>query len=147
MRFALPVFLVLITSCGTKPTTVEDFNTTELTLPHGQVVKIETMIADMDRLRGLMFRTSLAPDHGMLFVNPKMGNYAFWMYQILFPLDVIWIGSDRRIVEIVENIPPCKTTAKDCPRYGGGKLAQYMLALGAGSIKKYGIEVGQTIQW
>ena len=58
-------------SCGPKPTTLEDFPTRPVTLPGGQVIRVETMYSRFELLRGMMFRTSLASDHGMLFVSPK----------------------------------------------------------------------------
>ena len=62
---------------------------------------METMITDFEVLRGMMFRTSLAPDRGMLFVHPKPEHYTYWMYQTLIPLDIIWLDSNRDIVEMV----------------------------------------------
>ena len=44
------------------------------------------------------------------------------MYQTLIPLDMIWIDSSHKIVEIVENAQPCKTQASKCPQYGGNQV-------------------------
>ena len=147
MRYLLLAALLILTSCGPKPTSLEDFPTQPITLPGGQVIRAETMIDDVDLLRGLMFRTSLAPDHGMLFVHAEPGNYQHWMYQVLIPLDIIWLDSNRNIVEIVENAPPCKTQASKCAQYGGHQLSSYVLELGGGMAKKYGLSVGQRVQW
>jgi len=51
------------------------------------------------------------------------------------------------VVEIVENAPPCKSPASQCPHYGGNEVAQYVLELGAGMVKKYGVKVGDNINW
>src|SRR5580658_641161 len=103
MRYLLLVALLLLASCGPKPTSLEDFPTRPITLPGGQVIHVETMIDNIDLIRGMMFRTSLAPDHGMLFAYPKLGLYRHFMYQTLIPLDMIWLDPRKDIVEIVEN--------------------------------------------
>ena len=143
----LLVVLLPLASCGPKPTSLEDFPTRPVTLPGGQVIRVETMIDNIDLLRGLMFRTSLAPDRGMLFVYPRPAHYQAFMYQVLIPLDIIWMDSNRRIVEINEDEPPCKTQASKCPKYGGKELSSYALQIGGGMARKYGVQLGQTIQW
>ena len=82
--------------------------------------------------RGMMYRDSLPPGQGMLFVHTKPGNYAYWMYNVKMPLDIVWMDGDRRVVEIVASAQPCKTKASECPHYGGQKLARYVLELAAG---------------
>jgi len=148
MRYGLPLFLVLaLWSCGNKQDAVDDFHTREITLPGGRVIKVETMADQVDMVRGMMFRTSIAPDHGMLFVHQEPGHYTYWMYQTLIPLDMIWMDAQRNVVEIVENAQPCQTQASKCPKYGGNETASYVLELGGGMVKKYGLKNGDTIQW
>jgi len=147
MRFLPLTALLILTSCGPKANTLEDFPTRPVTLPGGQVIRAETMIENIDLIRGMMFRTHLAPDHGMLFVHPKVGNYTYWMYQTLIPLDIVWLDSKRNIVEIVENAQPCKTQASKCEQYGGRQISAYVLEIGGGMARKYGLKIGQTLQW
>jgi uncharacterized membrane protein (UPF0127 family) len=147
MRYLLLAFLVPLAGCGPKPTTLEDFATQPITLPGGRVIKAETTSDNVGLLRGLMFRTSLAPDRGMLFVYPKPDHYQAWMYQTLIPLDIIWMDSNRRIVALDENAAPCPTPASKCPRYGGKQISAFALEIGGGLARKYGLQVGQTIQW
>jgi uncharacterized membrane protein (UPF0127 family) len=147
MRLFTLLVVVLLPGCGGKPTTVEDFNTTEITLPGGQVIKVEIVVDAADALRGMQFRDSIAPDHGMLYAHRIPGKYGYWMYQTRIPLDMIWMDPKHTIVEIVENAPPCKTPASQCPHYGGNQVAQYVLQLGAGGVKRYGLKAGETINW
>src|SRR5580658_8665340 len=147
MRFLLLAALLPLTSCGPKPTTLEDFPTRPVTLPSGQVIRAETMVDNIDLIRGLMFRTSLAPDHGMLFVHPKPDKHQHWMYQVLIPLDIIWMDSNHDIVEIVANAEPCKTQASKCPQYGGNQISSFVLEVASGMARKYGLQVSQRIQW
>jgi len=147
MRYlALAAFLSLA-CCGPKPTTLEDFPTRPVTLPGGQIIRVETMIQSFELLRGMMYRTQLAPDRGMLFVYPKPDHYQTWMYQTLIPLDTIFLDTDHNIIDIIENTPPCKTQASKCPRYGGKQISAYSLQIGGGMARKYGLQLGQRIQW
>lgn len=147
MRYLFLAAPLILICCGTPPDTVEDFHTRPATLPGGQVIRVETMIDNVDLMRGLMFRPSLAPDHGMLFVYAKPDRYQSWMYQTLIPLDVIWLDTDHDIVEMVRNAQPCKTQASKCPKYGGEQIASYMLEIGGGMAAKYGLQLGQRVQW
>src|SRR5579862_3524290 len=147
MRYLLLAALLSLACCGPGPATLDDFPTRPITLPGGQVIRVETMINSFQLLRGMMFRQSLAPDRGMLFVYPSPAPHGFWMYQTLIPLDIIWLDANHNIVEVVENAPPCKTQASKCPTYGGQRLSTYVLEIGGGMSRKYGLQLGQKIQW
>ncbi len=148
MRYFLPLCsALLLVSCGPKDPASEDFNTSAITLPSGKELIVETVASAQDLLRGLQFRPSLAPDHGMLFIRRVPGYYSCWMYQTLMPLDMLWMSADHTIVEIVESAPPCKTVASQCAHYGGTQPANYILEIGGGMAKKYGLKLGDKIQW
>ncbi len=151
MRYLFPGFplavLLLLAACGPKPSTLDDFHTQPVTLPGGQKIRVETMISNFELLRGMMFRTSLAADHGMLFVQPKPDYTKYWMYQTLIPLDIIWLDSHHDIVEMAENAPPCKTQASKCEQYGGQQISSYVLEIPGGMARKFGLQLGQRIQW
>ncbi len=146
MRSLFPAALLLLASCGPKPNTEEDYYTRPLTLPGGQILKVETMYSNVELLRGLMYRNSLAPDHGMLFIYPHPDHYYTVMYNIRMPLDIIWMDSRRYILKIDENAPPCTTVASKCPKYGGKDvLSSYALEIPGGMARKYGLETGQSL--
>jgi len=147
MRYSLLSALVALACCGPKPTTLEDVATLPVTLPGGQVIRAETMIDNFQLLRGMMFRTYLAPDRGMLFVYRMPDHHRHWMYQTLISLDLIWLDSDHNIVEMVENAQPCKTQASKCEQYGGQQLSSYVLEINGGMARKYGLQLSQTIRW
>ncbi len=139
--------LLMLTACGGKQSSMEDLTTRDITLPGGQVLRVETAVDARDMLRGLMFRTSLAPDRGMLFVHPHPGNYGYWMYETYIPLDIIVLDSGQSIIAIVPNAPPCKTQASKCPHYGENVTGQYALELAGGMAQKYGLHVGDRINF
>ncbi len=116
-------------------------------LPGGQKIRVEVMTSPTDMGRGMMFRDSLAPDRGMLFIHSSPGNYKYWMYQVRIPLDIVWLDQFRRVVEISANTPPCKTRASECPNYGGNARAQFVLELGGGMAEKYNLKPGDTIDF
>ena len=139
---------LLLSACGPKPTEVEGVNITEITFPNGKTVAAETMLRDIDQMRGMMFRDSLAPDRGMLFVHPADGTYAYWMYQVRIPLDIIWMDHQRRIVEISANTPPCPSkSARQCPNFGGHEKARYVLELAGGGAALYGLRAGDVVSF
>src|SRR5260370_16836685 len=114
IRVAL-AFLLLAACQHKKRESLDDLIAQEVTLPGGQVIQAEVMVDRKDQARGMMFRTSLAPDHGMLFIHQGPGSYAYWMYQTLIPLDIIWMNPNNRIVEISPDTPPCRPFAHKCP--------------------------------
>jgi uncharacterized membrane protein (UPF0127 family) len=146
LRFALlGVTSLLLINCD-KPSRMEDLYSRNLTLPNGQVIRTEVMIDPVSMTRGMMFRNSLEPDHGMLFVHKTPGRYSYWMYQTLIPLDIIWMDTNHRIVEISPKTPPCPSkSAKECPSYGGSKTANFVLELAGGMAAKYGLQVGDSV--
>ncbi len=118
-----------------------------ITLPGGQEIRAEVMTRPEDLMRGMMFRDSLAPDRGMLFVHTEPGRYSYWMFQCLIPLDIIWLDAARRIVEISADTPPCKGEARTCPSYGGNHDAVYVLELAGGMAARHGLKEGDTIRF
>jgi len=142
------LLLLSISGCEKKVQSIDDFRTMPLTLPGGQQIRVEVMIKEMDMMRGMMFRDSLAADRGMLFIYSGPALHQNYMYQVRVPLDVIWLDIDRRVVEIAADVPPCpSTSAKECPKFGGNQQSAYMLELPAGSVRKFGIRVGDRMKF
>src|SRR5260370_22038281 len=119
----LILFVASIASCSRDAATYADLNTRDVTLRGGQVIQAETVTSTLQLARGLMFRTSLAPDHGMLFVHQRPGYYSYFMFQHEIPLDIVWIDVGPIVVEMFEHAPPCVPDASACPQYGGPKEA------------------------
>jgi uncharacterized membrane protein (UPF0127 family) len=111
-----------------------------LTLPSGKVVQVEVMAKDEDRAMGLMFRPSLAMDHGLLFVFESPDFHGFWMKNCRFPIDMVWLDQDQRVVHVAEAVPPCK--ADPCPVYEPLRKATWVVELNAGQARREGLVVG-----
>ncbi len=149
MRYlVLLVLLALMNAaCGPKTVSPDELSIRRVKLPNGQEIRAEVEINPIDMQKGMMFRDSLPRGRGMLFIHDKPGLYAYWMYQVRIPLDIIWMDANRRIVEISADTPPCKTKASQCPNYGGHEQAQYVLELSGGEAKRLGLQVGHTLDF
>ena len=149
MRPLAVLFTSLLLSCRSGPAPSDaTLPTIPVTLPNGVVVRAELATDPSDQQRGLMFRTSLAADRGMLFVFSKPGSHPFWMFQTLIPLDIIWMDAIHRIVFLSPNTPPCPSpTPQQCPNYGGEPPAQFVLELAAGSIASHRLQLGDTLRF
>ncbi|KGI76805.1 hypothetical protein LF63_0113750 [Oleiagrimonas soli] len=109
---------------------------------HGHVFHVELATTDAQRDLGLMHRTHMATDHGMLFAFAYSGVQTFWMKNTLIPLDMLFFDKDRKLVSMQLNVPPC--TADPCPLYPSGKPAMYVLELAAGTAAQLDIQTGDT---
>ena len=122
--------------------------TIPLTLPNGKVIRVELATDPTDQQRGLMYRTELAADRGMLFVFPQSGYHPFWMYHTLIPLDIIWLHSNRSIIFISADTPLCPPEkGENCPHYGEEQQAQFVLELAAGAAAANGLKLGETLRF
>ena len=110
----------------------------------GKAVRIHVEIArrEWERQRGLMYRKRLDAGRGMLFVYPAEGRHTFWMKNTYVPLDMIFIGSNRRVVEIVENTKPLSTES-----LGGTAPSQFVLEVVAGFCRRHGVRVGDKVEF
>jgi uncharacterized membrane protein (UPF0127 family) len=116
-----------------------------LTLPSGKVLQTEVMVSDEDRAMGLMFRSSLPLDHGMLFVFEVPDFHGIWMKNCRFPIDILWLDEDKRIVHVAESVPPCK--ADPCPVYSPMRKASYVVELNAGQARREKAVVGAAVRF
>lgn len=105
-------------------------------------VRVEIADTEARRQQGLMFRKTLLPDRGMLFMFEQSGHLSFWMRNTFIPLDMIFIDSNRRVLGVVENTTPLTDTR--CEVDGD---SQYVLEVNAGFSRKYGVGPGTKIQW
>ncbi|MDX1535781.1 MAG: DUF192 domain-containing protein, partial [Candidatus Spechtbacterales bacterium] len=72
----------------------------------------------------------------------RPGTYSFWMKEMNFPIDIIWIGEDMRVVDITKNAKP-ESYPK---RFSPSVLAQYVLEVVAGFSDEHGVEIGDSIK-
>jgi uncharacterized membrane protein (UPF0127 family) len=106
-------------------------------------VTLNVEIADdeAERNRGLMFRESLADDHGMLFHFQEPENASFWMRNTIVSLDIIFIGVDGRILNIADHTVPYS----EAPIRAVG-LTRGVLEIRAGRAAELGIRPGDRVR-
>jgi uncharacterized membrane protein (UPF0127 family) len=109
----------------------------------GQRYTIEIAADDASRAHGLMDRTQMDADHGMLFVFDDDAMRAFWMKNTKIPLDMLFFDADRKLVSVQPNVQPC--VSDPCPAYSSGAPARYVLELNAGQAAKLGVTSGDEL--
>jgi uncharacterized protein len=107
-------------------------------------VRVRVEIADnaFERARGLMYRTALAEDRGMLFIFEAEQKLSFWMKNTRIPLSIAFIDSEGRIVDIQDMRP----LDDDPPHYVSAKPAQYALEVNQGFFEERGVKVGDRAE-
>lgn len=104
---------------------------------------VELALTPEQQARGLMNRTHLDPDKGMLFVFAQEGIYGFWMKDTLIPLDMVWMDSNGTVVFIAKGEQPCGMV---CPTINPGAEAKYVLEVNAGTADRIGLDIGSSMQ-
>lgn len=106
------------------------------------VITAEVVDKQAPREQGLSGRTGLGKHTGMLFSFGFPGRYGFWMKDMQFPIDIIWINSKGVVVHIVENAKP-----EDYPAtYINEAPASFVLELASGGAREQGLYLGSKIE-
>ncbi len=110
---------------------------------NGEVLSfnVELAVTPSQQSKGLMYRTEMVEDSGMLFVFNTVKPLSFWMKNTLIPLDMLFLAEDGTILHIHPNAIPGDTTG--VPSKFPSKA---VLELGGGIADKMGIKVGDVIQ-
>ncbi len=104
--------------------------------------RVEVASSRMEQAKGLMFRTRMGADEGMLFPMDPPRTASFWMRNTVIPLDIIFIGADRRILNIEADAVPY---SEDQRRSAGQAAA--VLELNGGRAAALGIVAGDKVDW
>jgi len=107
------------------------------------VIQAEFALEDADKGRGLMFRTEMGADEGMLFdYESRPGQLSFWMRNTVLPLDLIFIDTERRVLNIAADAVPYSED-----RILAEGVAGAVLELNAGRAAQLGIAPGDKVAW
>ncbi len=110
----------------------------------GEWFSVELAKTQKEQSLGLMFRDSMADDHGMLFIFPTETRRSFWMKNTRIPLDIFYFDAELRLVSVSKNTPPCRT--ERCPSYPSTGPAKYVLELNAGKAEQLGVNPGDLLE-
>jgi uncharacterized membrane protein (UPF0127 family) len=102
---------------------------------------VEVAATPQQQETGLMFRTSVGADRGMIFPYDPPQEVAFWMKNTLIPLDIVFIGVGGKIVRITN------AQAMDLTPLPSGAPVTGVLEIAAGRAKQLGIREGDTVSW
>ncbi len=129
---------------GTESSGGAEPRTVTIDASSGEKVEVRVEIADRasERARGLMHRTTLAENRGMLFVFRSEERLSFWMKDTLIPLSIAFMDTEGRIVDIQD----MKPLDDDPPSYVSARPARYALEVNQGFFEERGVEVGDKAE-
>ncbi|WP_245647596.1 DUF192 domain-containing protein [Novosphingobium lentum] len=108
--------------------------------PHA--FRVEVARTEPEQARGLMFRTEMGADEGMIFPMSPPRDAAFWMKNTVIPLDIVFIAPDHRIANIAANAVPYSLA----PIPSAGEVMG-VLELNGGRAAQLGIKAGDRVDW
>lgn len=135
-------FVLLFSGFAVAQTEIS-FETAKLTLhtvTGDHLLTVELAETEPQRQRGLMYRTALKPDHGMIFDLGAPRPASMWMANTLIPLDMIFIRSDGSVAGFYENAEPGSKRV-----IASREPVKYVLELAGGQAQAYGIAPGDTV--
>ncbi len=111
-------------------------------------IKLEVAQTPAEIERGLMFRTSLEKDSGMVFLFSPARPVRFWMFNCLIALDMIFI-KDGKIAKISKNVPPCKEhDPSKCPTYPDETVTvDHVIEVNSGYCERNNIQEGDAVKF
>jgi uncharacterized membrane protein (UPF0127 family) len=109
----------------------------------GKSFSVEIADTQEEHALGLMFRDSMPPDQGMIFIFQDEAPRSFWMKNTRIPLDIMYFDKDLKLVSISANTPPCRVSR--CPSYPSTAPAMYVLELNAGVASELGVGPGDRL--
>ena len=102
--------------------------------------KVEIADTKEKRIKGLMFRSSLNIDQGMLFILPESSLANVWMKNTELSLDIIFISEENIIVDLLKEVMPLSEKI-----YTSKMVAKYILEINSGLIDKLGVNIGDEV--
>jgi len=104
-------------------------------------VSVELADTEEKKSQGLSGRNSLPQNQGMLFVHESPALYSFWMKDMQFPIDIIWIDENNTVIDITKNVSPDTFPQSFQPL----APAQYVLEVNAGFADTNNVTIGDAV--
>jgi uncharacterized membrane protein (UPF0127 family) len=110
-------------------------------------------ITNDQKAEGLAVKDHLKENEGMLFVSERPSRQSFWMKDMKFPIDIIWLNSNGTVVHIEHTLQPCisvvnpAASIRNCPIYTPDSDSQYVLETIAGFSQKHNVKIGTNIDF
>ncbi|MDO8521634.1 MAG: DUF192 domain-containing protein [bacterium] len=106
-------------------------------------IAVDVARTPQEQARGLSGRPSLSESEGMLFIFEQPDLYGFWMPNMHFAIDIVWISSDWRIVDLALQVAPDSYPTVFTP----STPAQYVLEVPAGTVERHGWKAGDAVHF
>lgn len=157
MFFSFTFVIFTILSCKSYATELQDINKISYISPdfypqykktsisiNGSKILLALASTDEQRIRGLSGLEKLNENEGMLFLFDRPSKQGFWMNEMKFPIDILWLNSDSTVVHIEKNLQPC-IIFMTCHVYTPQVDSQYVLELRSGFANNHSIQNGSRI--
>jgi len=131
---------IIIGIAVTPATNIVEFPDSETEL------SVEIADSKSERKKGLMFRENLPIDEGMVFVFADEAERGFWMKNTLIPLDMIFVDSKGRIVNIEEAVPEPNTSDENLKTYRSDEPAKYVIETNSSFTERKNVEEGDRVE-
>jgi hypothetical protein len=128
----------------TKPSTERPFTelgATSIIKIGGKTIKVELARSPQEKEVGLSGRQSLPPDQGLLFIFDKPRYYPFWMKDMKFPIDIVWLDKNGFVIDITKNLQPSSFPQ----RVTSKSPSQFVLELNANFTEQNNIKIGDKL--
>jgi len=139
MAIATTVLVFSLMQQGQTQTSMNDYEVRKITI--GDVTLDAEIADDSEKIeKGLMFREMLPENRGMLFIFEEERKYQFWMMNMKFNIDMIWLDANGKVVHIVEDAEPCIDAAHtSLCTFTPDEPAKYVLEVNSGFVQKHKI--------
>ena len=144
-RLARTAALALAVACASKspdPPAGAQPRVVVETASGAHAVRVEVVRSDEERARGLMNRTKLDADAGMLFVFEESDDHSFWMKNTFLPLDMIFVDEAGRVAGVIERAEPLTLQSRTL-----GKASRYVLEVNGGWAEAHGVAPGDRVRF
>lgn len=107
------------------------------------LLQVEIAVSNAEITRGLSGRKELPESSGMLFEFNSPGYYSFWMKDMRFPIDIIWIDQYKKVIGFSENLQPESFPNK----YSPPSPVQFVIEVNSGWVRNNNIKMGDSVNW
>mgnify|MGYP001973016853 FL=1 len=139
---------IITISCGNQRDDHSLSNLTVINVKIGDAtIEAEVAFTPEERSKGLSGRKHLPDGRGMLFYYSDSTPKSFWMKEMLFDIDILWIGEDCTVIKIDNELPSPSSTTAELKIYPAPKLSRSVLELSAGQAELLGLKIGDKVAY
>jgi uncharacterized membrane protein (UPF0127 family) len=159
MKYIAAAAVLIVAACSPQPSAADAAATQAVPAVHPEsglsvipltvttasgrhALRVEVAGSDAEQARGLMFRKAMGANEGMIFPRNPPDVASFWMKNTPLPLDIIFIGTDRRVLNVAADTVPYSLTP-----VGAAGMTGAVLELNAGRAAALGIGPGTKVEW